>query len=119
MYLSNISKLAVQSLIHFLRRMSGEAVRQPDAHLLQQSLTQTAKSQRCLSSFSLEQHAAGDLDALSVYPAVVIRKKSGDHGPNVIGQAGPSQRRHFGDALIHIGVVVTRLARFAAPRPPQ
>ena len=53
----------------------------------------------------LDQRATRDLDALSVHPAILLGKKRGDHGSDVVGMSDTSQCRQPGYLLVDCRVV--------------
>lgn len=49
--------------------------------------------------------SARDFDPLGGYPAVIVTQQAGDHRPNILGNAHPSQRRHRGKLRVNPRVV--------------
>ncbi len=52
-----------------------------------------------------DQHPARDLDPLRVDPAIALGQQRCDGGADVVGQAGPTERRDAGDEGVHLLVV--------------
>src|SRR5580658_10037874 len=50
-------------------------------------------------------HAAGDLDALPVDPAVFLGEQRGDHRSDVVRETRAAEGCHVGDALVDLGIV--------------
>src|SRR5262249_20085619 len=59
---------------------------------------------------ALKGHAAGDLDALPVDPAIVFGEQGCDHRAHGVGLAGATERRHLRHAPVHLGVVADHAA---------
>ncbi len=63
-----------------------------------------------LSNQASKGHAARDLDALGVDPAIVVGKQRGDHRADVVGLADAAERRHVRDVLVHLRIVADHAA---------
>ena len=58
----------------------------------------------------LKHHAAGHFNSLSIDPPILVREKRRDHGSDIVRHTRTSQRSHFRNALIDLGIVAYHAA---------
>ena len=58
----------------------------------------------------LDRHATRNFDALAVDPSIVLAKQGRDHRADIVGQAGPAQRRQIGNMLVDLRIVANHAA---------
>lgn len=75
--------------------------------------------------------SARDFDPLGGYPAVIVTQQAGDHRPNILGNAHPSQRRHRGKLRVNpassrtspppksVAIAPGAMVLTVMPRPPS